>query len=94
MTIESPFEITLADGRVVTVVPETSTGAEHVLVALHDEVVEAEFDESGWLRIVMKRSTWFVKPDLNYESWQLGSSHGSPSRIVSGPGESNVAIWS
>ncbi len=92
ITIETAFKITHADGRVVMIDPEAVEEPDAILVALHDEVEEAEYTEGGSLRLQMKRTTWTIEPDPEYESWSLGSP-GTPSRVVSGP-VGSLLVWS
>ncbi len=92
INIESPFEVTLADGSVTLITPEKVSEPLVVLTALHDEVLMADYDEAGILRIDMKLSSWVVRPGALYESWTLGGP-GTPSRIVAGPAGS-LLVWS
>ena len=93
LIFESAFSITHSNGRRVMVDPQGIGGSPDILVALHDEVLSAEFEEAGTLRVVMKRSTWFAEPSAAHESWSI-LSNGNPARVLCGPGPFNVSIWS
>ncbi len=85
LTLGTPFTVTLANSKIVTVEPDTRAGYGDVPTLLRRRISEASADAREALTVHFDDgSVLVIEPSTHYESWQL-SGEGVQGWLV-GPG--------